>query len=57
MRVAWRQPIAASAPTINAGVVLAVLVATLAAGFIGGVIVWAVWRYDLLRVRDRRREP
>ena len=58
MRLAWRQHIvAASAPTINAGIVLAVLVATLAAGFIGGVIVWAVWRYDLLRVRDRRREP
>jgi hypothetical protein len=29
----------------------------LAAGFMGGVIVWALWRFDLLQLGDRRREP
>jgi uncharacterized protein (DUF2062 family) len=54
MRLAWRPPLTVPAPAVNAGIVLAVLVASLAAGFIGGVIVWAVWRYDLLRMGHRR---
>jgi hypothetical protein len=39
---------------LNIGVVVAVLLATLTAGFIGGFIVWALWRYDLLHLSDRR---
>lgn len=50
---AWRpQPPAASRP-LNAGVIVAVLLATLAAGFLGGFIVWALWRYDLLHLSER----
>ena len=50
-----RPPLAVRAPTLNMGVVLAVLLASLAAGFVGGVIVWLVWRYDILNLA--RREP
>jgi hypothetical protein len=63
MRLTWRpQPsptFAASAPArqpaLNVGIVVAVLLASLAAGFLGGVIVWALWRFDLLHVGELRR--
>jgi hypothetical protein len=42
---------------LNLGVIVAVLLASLAAGFMGGIIVWALWRFDLLQLGDRRREP
>ena len=45
------------ARTLNVGAIVAVLLASLAAGFMGGLIVWAVWRYDLLRLGDHRGEP
>ena len=45
------------ARTLNLGAIVAVLLASLTAGFMGGVIVWAVWRYDLLHLGDHRREP
>jgi hypothetical protein len=48
MRLAWRPLLSDEPPALDAGVVVAVLLASLAAGFVGGVIVWAVWRYDLL---------
>jgi hypothetical protein len=41
-------------PRLHVGVVVAVLLASLAAGFMGGVIVWALWRFDLLAVDDLR---
>ena len=43
-----------AAPRLHAGVVVAVLLASLCAGFTGGVIVWALWRFDLLRLSDAR---
>jgi hypothetical protein len=52
MRLAGRPLLAAEPPALNAGVVVAVLLASLAAGFVGGVIVWAVWRYDLLHLKE-----
>ena len=39
---------------LNIGVVVAVLLATFTAGLMGGLIVWAVWRYDLLRLGDQQ---
>jgi hypothetical protein len=51
MRIAWRPLLSSEPPALNAGVVVAVLLAFLAAGVVGGVIVWAVWRYDLLHLR------
>ncbi|HEX5816891.1 MAG TPA: hypothetical protein VF010_16290 [Methylomirabilota bacterium] len=51
MRIAWRPLLSSEPPALNAGVVVAVLLASLAAGVVGGVIVWAVWRYDLLHLR------
>lgn len=51
MRIAWRPLVSSEPPALNAGVVVAVLLASLAAGVVGGVIVWAVWRYDLLHLR------
>ena len=41
-------------PPLHVGVVVAVLLASLCAGFTGGLIVWALWRFDLLRVTDAR---
>ena len=35
---------------LNIAVGVAVVLATLSAGFTGGLIVWALWRYDLLRL-------
>lgn len=57
MRPAWRAHDAADHRQLNLGVVVAVLLASLAAGFMGGIIVWALWRYDLLQLRERHREP
>jgi len=57
MRLAWhaRGPVAHR--ELNLGVVVAVLLASLAAGFMGGLIVWALWRYDLLQLSDRPHQP
>lgn len=55
--LAWRPRRAVDARALNLGVIVAVLLASLAAGFVGGLIVWAVWRYDLLRLADHPREP
>jgi hypothetical protein len=54
MRLAWPQHRPADARGLNVGVVVAVLLATLTAGLMGGLIVWAVWRYDLLRLGDQQ---
>jgi hypothetical protein len=63
MRLAWRphpsrsvssSPVG-SEPALNIWIVVAVLLASLAAGFVGGVIVWALWRFDLLDVGELRR--
>jgi hypothetical protein len=35
---------------VNLRIVIAVLLASLAAGFMGGLIVWALWRYDNLQL-------
>ena len=53
IRLTWPPHRPADARALNLGVVVAVLLATLTAGFIGGLIVWALWRYDLLRLSDR----
>jgi hypothetical protein len=57
MRLLWRPQLTVPPPAINMGVVVAVLLASLAAGFVGGFIVWALWRYDLLNLGDRRQHP
>jgi hypothetical protein len=57
IRLAWRPARAVDARALNLGVVVAVLLASLAAGFMGGLIVWALWRFDLLQLGDRRHEP
>lgn len=57
MRLTWRPQLSVSPRPINVGVIAAVLLASLAAGFIGGFVVWALWRYDLLNLGDRRRDP
>jgi hypothetical protein len=57
IRLGWRSHDPVDARTLNLGVIVAVLLASLAAGFMGGLIVWAVWRYDLLRLGDHRGEP
>lgn len=57
IRLAWRPHGAAEGRALNLGVVVAVLLATVTAGFIGGLIVWALWRYDLLRLGDHRGQP
>ena len=57
IRLRWRQHPTIDARALNLGALVAVLIATLAAGFMGGLIVWVVWRYDLLRLTDRRSEP
>jgi hypothetical protein len=57
MRLAWRPNLGAPPRPINMGVIAAVLLASLAAGFVGGFVVWALWRYDLLNLGDRRRDP
>lgn len=57
MRLVSRPQASMSPRPLNVGVVVAVLLATLTAGFIGGFIVWAVWRYDLLLLSDRRGQP
>jgi hypothetical protein len=54
-RLAWRPYRAVDARPLNLGVIVAVLLASLAAGFMGGIIVWAVWRFDLLQLGDDRR--
>jgi hypothetical protein len=57
MRLARRAQRAFDTRALNLGVIVAVSLASLAAGFMGGVIVWALWRFDLLQLGDRRREP
>lgn len=57
IRPGWRPHATLDPRALNLGVVIAVLLASLAAGFMGGLIVWAVWRYDLLRLAEHRREP
>ena len=54
MRLAWRLHGPVDPHALNLGVVVAVLLASLAAGFMGGLIVWALWRWDLLRLRERQ---
>ena len=54
-RLAWRADGPDDHRELNLGVVVAVLLASLAAGFMGGLIVWALWRYDLLRLGERHR--
>jgi hypothetical protein len=56
MRLAWRVHGRVDHRELNLGVVVAVLLASLAAGFLGGLIVWAIWRYDLLQLSDRPRQ-
>jgi hypothetical protein len=57
IRLAWRAQHAFDLRALNLGVIVAVLLASLAAGFMGGIIVWALWRFDLLQLGDRRRDP
>ena len=55
-RLAWRARGPVDHRDLNLGVVVAVLLASLAAGFMGGLIVWALWRYDLLQLSDRHSQ-
>jgi hypothetical protein len=55
IRLAWRAHGPSDDRELNLGVVVAVLLASLAAGFMGGFIIWALWRYDLLQLGDRHR--
>ena len=57
MRLAWRSRCPVDRRELNLGVVVAVLLASLAAGFTGGLIVWALWRYDVLQLSDRHSQP
>ena len=57
MRLTWRTDGSFGRRELNLGVVVAVLVASLAAGFMGGLIVWALWRFDLLQLSDRHGRP
>ena len=57
MRLDWRSPATVAGRPLNLGVVVAVLLASLTAGFVGGFIVWALWRYDLLHLSDHRGQP
>jgi hypothetical protein len=57
MRLAWRSPGPVDRRELNLGVVVAVLLASLAAGFMGGLIVWVLWRYDVLQLSDRHSQP
>jgi hypothetical protein len=57
MRLAWRAQRTFEPRALNLGVIVAVLLASLAAGFMGGIIVWALWRFDLLQLGDRRHDP
>lgn len=57
IRLDWRSYGAVEPRPLNIGVIVAVLLASLTAGFMGGVIVWALWRYDLLGLAERRQEP
>jgi hypothetical protein len=57
IRLAWPPARPIDTRALNLGVIVAVLLASLAAGFMGGLIVWALWRFDLLQLGDRRREP
>jgi hypothetical protein len=57
MRRDWRPPVTVAARPLNLGVVVGVLLASLTAGFVGGFIVWALWRYDLLHLSDHRGHP
>ncbi|HEX3178043.1 MAG TPA: hypothetical protein VHZ49_15290 [Methylomirabilota bacterium] len=41
-------------PRLELGVVIAVLLASLAAGFTGGLLVWVLWRFDLLSTAEGR---
>jgi hypothetical protein len=56
MRLAWRAQRTFDPHALNLGVLVAVLLASLTAGFMGGIIVWALWRFDLLQLGDHRRE-
>jgi hypothetical protein len=57
IRLNWRSYGVVDPRPLNIAVVVAALLASLAAGFMGGLIVWALWRYDLLYLGDPRREP
>jgi hypothetical protein len=57
IRLGWRAQRAFDTRALNLGVIVAVLLASLTAGFMGGIIVWALWRFDVLQLGDRRREP
>jgi hypothetical protein len=57
MRLSWSAHGPLGRRELNLGVVVAVLLASLAAGFMGGLIVWALWRYDLLQLGDDRGQP
>ena len=57
MRLAWHSRGPVDHRELNLGVIVAVLLASLAAGFMGGLIVWALWRYDLLQLSDRHSQP
>jgi hypothetical protein len=57
MRLVWPPQLAVPPRPLNLGVIAAVLLASLAAGFVGGFVIWALWRYDLLNLGDRRRHP
>jgi hypothetical protein len=54
MRRAWRALLSPSSRPINIGVVAAVLLAAVAAGYVAGLVVWALWRFDLLQLSDHR---
>ena len=54
MRLAGRLHGPVDPRALNLGVIAAVLLATLTAGFVGGLIVWALWRWDLLGLRERQ---
>jgi hypothetical protein len=57
MRLVWPPQLSVPPRPLNLGVIAAVLLASLAAGFVGGFVIWALWRYDLLNLGDRRRHP
>lgn len=57
MRMGGRPVLAPHARPLNVGVVVAVLLASLAAGLVGGLIVWALWRYGLLNPAHDPRLP
>ena len=55
IRLARRAHGASDPGDLKLGVVVAVLLASLAAGFMGGLIVWMLWRFDLLQLGEPHR--